>query len=244
MASSDVFTDGFTCFVCSAFIPGVYSDLTRHFKNARHFRSTASNTRADLICGQNGCSSKFETFSQFQYHIKVCQLIINRRPPLQTSQRVTPSLLPMVSEQQQTFPVQHSFDAGFEADRHEPTSPKTFDLTHALAKMMLKCRAFYNMTHEALNFVAREMEKNPLLSAVYKNLARNRKNYADGVARALDLGGNDASSGIVRDCVLNQSRYFQIADSEKQVMDAFHDFLEGFIYIYIYIYHVSLYHLL
>ena len=67
----------------------------------------------------------------------------------------------------------------------------------------------------------------PLLSAVDKNLARNRKNYADGVARALDLGGNDASLGIVRDCVLNQSRYFHIADSEKQVMDAFHDFLEG-----------------
>ena len=66
-----------------------------------------------------------------------------------------------------------------------------------------------------------------LLSAVDKNRARNRKNYADGVAKALDLGGNDASSGIVRDCVLNQSRYFHIAVSEKQVMDAFHDFLEG-----------------
>ena len=63
----------------------------------------------------------------------------------------------MVSEQQQTLPVQYSFDTPFEADAYESTSPKNFDLTNSLEKMMLKCRAFYNMTHEALNFVALEV---------------------------------------------------------------------------------------
>jgi hypothetical protein len=49
---------------------------------------------------------------------------------------------------------------------------------------------------------------------------RNRK-----AAVALVCG--DSASGIARNGLLNESRYFYVADSEKQVMDAFHDFLEG-----------------
>ena len=153
MASAIDPTTGLTCFVCTAFIAGTYVNLTKHFKDARHFRSTASTTRENLICGQDGCQEKFETFANFRWHIINCDKAkLPLRPRLRPPQRRVSfqPLPPLCSPPPTSDHIENNVTT-------EDRLPENFDVTKQFAILMLKCRAFHNVTHETLNFLSTQL---------------------------------------------------------------------------------------
>lgn len=64
----------FTCFLCSKSVLGLYSSLTKHLRSV-HGMKTSNSTRAELVCGQNGCEEKFYMFSNYRYHLSVCESV-------------------------------------------------------------------------------------------------------------------------------------------------------------------------
>ncbi len=63
------------------------------------------------------------------------------------------------------------------------------------------------------------------ISNYLKTERRTRANYDAGVVDALELEAGDSRTGIVRGCLINESKYLHV--SENIILDSMHDFFEG-----------------
>lgn len=149
---------GFSCFFCSEFVPGSYSSLTKHFRT-KHLFKTSNSSRNNLVCGQNGCKEKFETFANFKYHLSVCEKVTGRiapGPPVPdpVSENAFPPLPPP-----NVTPIDCEYTSTVDNDIPEtPDLERNFDVTRHVAAMTLKLRSHYNVSHSALDFMLTELK--------------------------------------------------------------------------------------
>lgn len=147
--------EGFSCFVCSVFVPGNYANLTKHFK-IKHLFKTSNHVHQLLICAQNGCKEKFQTFANFKYHLSVCEKVVgvrNIRPRakewgcysnLESLNNI--NIPEVVLDEQKSTTT-------------EAPPPEIDPITKSLAFMTLKLKSHFNVSQSATDFIVDILKK-------------------------------------------------------------------------------------
>lgn len=149
--------EGFSCFVCSAFVPGNYANLTKHFK-LKHLFKTSNHVHQLLICGQNGCKEKFQTFANFKYHLSVCEKVVGARN-IRPQAIVTKDwgCYANLSSSSTNNPLDVSGDPNSTTAAAPP--PEIDPITKSLAVMTLKLKSHFNVCQSGIDFIIDILKK-------------------------------------------------------------------------------------
>jgi len=174
---------GFSCFLCSQFIQGSYANLAKHFR-FKHLLKTSSQERFNLICGQNGCAQKFDTFANYKYHLSVCDKVSVRIP---SSGRPVPTL-PCNQADQSRIESGHLI-----ADSLDPTIttavplPNLESVTKSFATMTLKLRSHFLVSQAGLDFIIHGVKK------ILNDVIQSEETLESKISKVMDaLSGLDS----------------------------------------------------
>lgn len=151
---------GFMCFLCSLFIKGGYSDLTKHFRLA-HAMQTTGQSKKPVRCGQGECQLKFRSFAKLRYHL------LNFHS--QTFQNTQGTNDEIREERHNNFDFAHEdvnmsdIEADLSSFSNLPsnigTNSNNDKMTKSFARFFLGLRAQHNVTHVALDYIASQLPK-------------------------------------------------------------------------------------
>ncbi len=135
-------SENFRCFLCSLVIPGVYSELARHFRNIHGLR-TSGQCLQPLVCGQNGCEETFHSWSNFNYHVKRCEALLHHA--VQHPLVIQNCDVPYRGEGHVQVAQQDVLPDFGEEDPPPHDIPKL--MTREIANMLLHLRAHHQVSH-------------------------------------------------------------------------------------------------
>ena len=151
----------FKCFICKIVVAGDYCALTKHLHKIHRFK-TSNDRKCNVICSQNGCTEMFNIFGSYRLHLKCCA----KKYAIQRNERIVappvhrPQNREIFLQQQENakhFVVSFENEFGDCDEQMEVEEP--FCMTREVAKLMLKLKAEQNVTHSALNLLARGLEE-------------------------------------------------------------------------------------
>jgi hypothetical protein len=146
----------FTCFICKNVVAGDYNSLTKHLHKIHKFR-TSNDRKCNVECSQNGCSQKFDTFGSYRLHLKCC---VKKYGENINQQKII--ALPVQWRQTQEDDVERntvSPDHELSNSNEAIDVEESFCITREVAKLMLKLKVEKNVTHSALNMLAKGLEE-------------------------------------------------------------------------------------
>jgi hypothetical protein len=115
---------------------------------------TSAANRSNYTCAQNGCSQTFYSGGSFYHHLHVCDETSRTKPAVVMT--VAQPALPNFDVYPPSPPVDVIGNDLFENCENEAAE---FDLTKSFACIMLKLRADFNCSHEAIDFICSEFQK-------------------------------------------------------------------------------------
>lgn len=139
----------FTCFKCFLVIKGPYEALTKHFRQQHGFKTAGKERNDALFCGQNGCTQKVNSFSNFRYHLSVCEKNVDLEMDVDNNIETQHQVEPM----EQDISAEAGFDHDFEG---MPIIPDD-SVSVSVGKILLKLSAHFNVTETAINFLTKNL---------------------------------------------------------------------------------------
>ena len=148
MAARLIRVSDFVCFKCDTVVLGNYKQLTRHFREQHAFLTTTGLSHQPLMCAQNGCRLVFNTWCNYNYHIRVCSRL-NRQAEEAAARRAPANGFVGGIQNEEPIPEE------LENDPYH----RQIALTHQLAIVMLRLRAKHQVPQIALDYLAVELIK-------------------------------------------------------------------------------------
>ena len=160
----------FKCFVCSNVFSGDYKEQTKHFRLYRGFKTSGPCVQP-ICCGRNGCRDKFSSWNLLNRHVAQIhyQAALNNVSTHQQNENEnvddSNSLNTSISsddDEHQVHHQQHHEEENQNDDQHQNEQGNTVvgnDSCRVVSAMMLDLRAHYQVSHEALNFMAEQLTK-------------------------------------------------------------------------------------
>ena len=161
MNNQNPFVKGLKCFNCGVFIPGSFPNLTHHFRN-RHRWKTGRTEKRRLFCGQNGCPIEVQDFGSYRNHQQRCPYIVNGNSRQEiTNESVRNSIESGDRSQFEIETPEENCDQTL-VETHENSDrevPSKACIDNSLSLLMLKLRANYLVSHSAMDFFIKELNK-------------------------------------------------------------------------------------
>lgn len=160
----------FKCFVCSNVFSGDYKEQTKHFRLYHGFKTSGPCVQP-ICCGRNGCRDKFSSWNLLNRHVAQIhyQAALNNVSTHQQNENEnvddSNSLNTSISsddDEHQVHHQQHHEEENQNDDQHQNEQGNTVvgnDSCRVVSAMMLDLRAHYQVSHEALNFMAEQLTK-------------------------------------------------------------------------------------
>ncbi|KAK4027180.1 hypothetical protein OUZ56_016192 [Daphnia magna] len=151
--------DSFKCFLCSVIVKGNYSQLTSHLKLFHGFLKTTGHSNRTLYCGNADCKAGFNSFAKYRDHVINC-LVKDPQPDVR-------QVLPDVSFQH-IEPGVTDFDVSdpLQQDSFHQANATADKTTQRLARFFLELRAKHNVSHSAIDFIAKNID------TIFKDVAQ------------------------------------------------------------------------
>lgn len=141
----------FKCFVCLAIVRGTFSKLTNHLRLFHGFLKTTGRSRRTLYCGNNDCKAEFNSFDKYRDHVLNCTVkeiypAVNAEVNNHLSSN---NSLPMSEPDDSVTDIQGSdVDVDTDVDKRA---------TQIFADFFLELRAKHNVSHSAIDFIAKNI---------------------------------------------------------------------------------------
>lgn len=151
--------DSFKCFLCSVIVKGNYSQLTSNLKLFHGFLKTTGHSNRTLYCGNADCKAGLNSFAKYRDHVINC-LVKDPQPDVR-------QVLPDVSFQH-IEPGVTDFDVSdpLQQDSFHQANATADKTTQRLARFFLELRAKHNVSHSAIDFIAKNID------TIFKDVAQ------------------------------------------------------------------------
>ncbi|XP_045029408.1 uncharacterized protein LOC123472230 isoform X1 [Daphnia magna] len=140
-------------------VKGNYSQLTSHLKLFHGFLKTTGHSNRTLYCGNADCKAGFNSFAKYRDHVINC-LVKDPQPDVR-------QVLPDVSFQH-IEPGVTDFDVSdpLQQDSFHQANATADKTTQRLARFFLELRAKHNVSHSAIDFIAKNID------TIFKDVAQ------------------------------------------------------------------------